>query len=281
MTSATELRHQEENLAFHKNKESITQALLKNPFGLSVSQIMTICRLSVKTVKNILQHHDFISDGDIYSLRNIETKRDIIIQSDKEIITAVKAKPVSNDVVNASEEPKKPVDEHGKETTYTDLMINLFIKNPDGLTIEEILQHMNMDRTQFSGIICSIRKRYFPVAFVSRTINGRNQKVYVPNFKNAKKDIGLNPTTPRVDDPVIKLVEQDQQLVSVLHDFKAMVQTKTVITKELYLDINQVNTLLTKVFGLNKIEWEAHENSVNGVFLNNMEIEHHKIAEAV
>lgn len=77
MSSAVEFKQQHENEAFTKATEKVVSALSKEPLGLQISQIMTICRLSNKTVLNILKNIDVYQNTGfwILKLKNIEKNK--------------------------------------------------------------------------------------------------------------------------------------------------------------------------------------------------------------
>lgn len=54
MNSAADMRRFHEQTALQKAKDKVIDALKNDPLGLSANQLMTVCRLSIKTVKNIL-----------------------------------------------------------------------------------------------------------------------------------------------------------------------------------------------------------------------------------
>lgn len=54
MRTAAELRQFNDNKALEKAILNVTNALDREPLGLDISQLMTVCRLSNKTTKHIL-----------------------------------------------------------------------------------------------------------------------------------------------------------------------------------------------------------------------------------
>ena len=58
----------EAKTALQKNKEKVIEVLTNEPFGLTFSQIMSICKISAKTAKNILACIDVSLDGGVYKM---------------------------------------------------------------------------------------------------------------------------------------------------------------------------------------------------------------------
>ncbi|WP_111860395.1 hypothetical protein [Acinetobacter sp. CFCC 10889] len=65
MDSAKEFQREVASKNFENAKNKVIKVLQNEPFGLSVSQLMTASRLSVKTVKVILQSAEFKIENDI------------------------------------------------------------------------------------------------------------------------------------------------------------------------------------------------------------------------
>ena len=68
MDSAKEFQREVANKNFENAKNKVIKVLQNEPFGLSVSQLMTVSRLSAKTVKIILQCAEFKSENEVYFL---------------------------------------------------------------------------------------------------------------------------------------------------------------------------------------------------------------------
>ena len=65
MDSAREFQREVANKNFENAKTKVIKVLRNEPFGLSVSQLMTASRLSVKTVKIILKSTEFKVENDV------------------------------------------------------------------------------------------------------------------------------------------------------------------------------------------------------------------------
>lgn len=68
MSTAAELKKANEMTNFNKYKAKVFEALANDTFGLTVSQLATICKLSAKTIKQILAELDVEKSGDVYLL---------------------------------------------------------------------------------------------------------------------------------------------------------------------------------------------------------------------
>lgn len=69
MDSAREFQREVANKNFENAKNKVIKVLRNEPFGLSVSQLMTASRLSIKTVKAILQCSEFKTENEVYFLK--------------------------------------------------------------------------------------------------------------------------------------------------------------------------------------------------------------------
>ncbi|OTU44193.1 hypothetical protein CAT37_09140 [Acinetobacter pittii] len=68
MSTATELKKANEMTNFKKYKAKVYEALAKDTYGLTVSQLATVCKLSAKTIKQILAELEVEKNGDVYML---------------------------------------------------------------------------------------------------------------------------------------------------------------------------------------------------------------------
>ncbi|AYO54163.1 MULTISPECIES: hypothetical protein [Acinetobacter] len=69
MDSAKDFQKEVAKKNFENAKNKVIKVLENEPFGLSVSQLMTASRLSVKTVKAILQCAEFKTENEVYFLK--------------------------------------------------------------------------------------------------------------------------------------------------------------------------------------------------------------------
>lgn len=75
MNSARELKNHNAASDFDKAKNKVLQALNADPFGLTISQLMTVCRLSQKTLKQIIPTLNLEEENGIYKLSLSEKKK--------------------------------------------------------------------------------------------------------------------------------------------------------------------------------------------------------------
>ncbi|OLV50074.1 hypothetical protein, partial [Acinetobacter baumannii] len=73
MNSAAEMKRITEIKTFEEYKSKVAQALKNDAFGLTVSQLMTICKLSAKTVKQVLDNLEVEKCGDTYTLVGMQS----------------------------------------------------------------------------------------------------------------------------------------------------------------------------------------------------------------
>ncbi len=69
MDSANDFQKEVAKKNFENAKNKVIKVLENEPFGLSVSQLMTVSRLSAKTVKAILQCAEFKTENEVYFLK--------------------------------------------------------------------------------------------------------------------------------------------------------------------------------------------------------------------
>ena len=75
MNSAADMRRFHEQTALQKAKHKVIDALKNDSLGLSINQLMSICRLSNKTVKNILATIDVQEEhGGLFPVRCYQSR---------------------------------------------------------------------------------------------------------------------------------------------------------------------------------------------------------------
>ena len=88
MNSAADMRRFHEQTALQKAKDKVIDALKNDPLGLSANQLMTVCRLSIKTVKNILATIDVQEEHGVYFLSGV-ARAETSTESQAEQVTTV------------------------------------------------------------------------------------------------------------------------------------------------------------------------------------------------
>ncbi|WP_088458744.1 hypothetical protein [Acinetobacter soli] len=93
MNSAAELKRFEADSKLQKDKHKVMSALANDPVGLSISQLMTVCRLSNKTVKRILEEIEADNNAGVYSLNSSEESVTTPAETQNETIEAHSPQP--------------------------------------------------------------------------------------------------------------------------------------------------------------------------------------------
>lgn len=70
MSTAAELKKANEMTNFKKYKAKVFEALASDTYGLTISQLATVCKLSAKTIKQILAELEVEKNGDVYLLKS-------------------------------------------------------------------------------------------------------------------------------------------------------------------------------------------------------------------
>lgn len=283
MNSAAELRRHTENLALEKSIKAVSDALDKEPFGLDISQLMTVCRLSVKTTKNVLSTIDAYCEDGIWFLsakRKQESEASLKLSTPAALVTL------------EPEEVIMPTNEdQSKNESLLKRMVKLFKLNPKGITLLDALDELNCQRSRFDTELNYVRKNYFPVC-LSKQEDGR--KLYIPNFdadqksQEKPKTLQVNDTKPQdtssemVQKPEIKpknipvanqkLPVETTEQVGVVNHLKALTKTYVTTKQELFLTQEQVSELLKQCFGLDEIQWNIQaDNQIIGITLSKTE----------
>lgn len=269
MNSAAELRRYTENLALEKSIKLVSDALDKEPFGLEISQLMTVCRLSAKTTKHVLS---IIKAYCVDGVWFLDEKRKLESDNQLTILPAVNNSPK----IEVKDMPN--VEDKTENESLLKRMVRLFRDNPEGVTLLDALEKLECQRSRFDGDLSYLRRNYFSVDLVKQE-DGR--KLYIPNFKVVQKSQVTGKNVPadntNTPSPTCKVVKEskttpkivpiepndlpgpDKDLTEVVNQLK--LQTKTVVTtrQELHLTQNQISELLMQSFGFDEINWTVLE----------------------
>lgn len=96
---------QQASTALQKSKTKVIELLQNEPIGLSISQIMSMCKISVKTAKNILSVIDVDCTNGVYVLKKSskapERLKEVLTVSKKEnnILDSLKENIVTTTIV--------------------------------------------------------------------------------------------------------------------------------------------------------------------------------------
>ncbi|RZG72445.1 hypothetical protein [Acinetobacter sp. WCHAc060025] len=255
MNSAAELKRHNESQAFEQAKDKVVNALKSDPLGLSISQLMTICRLSIKTVKDVLTGTDFKSEEGVFFLANAE-------QIKPELVNKPQVK-VTKSVELANE--NKPVPER---RDICKGMVELLENSGTGLSMDKIKSQLGLTNRQVHQAMYRIKKTY-PL----QVIESDDGLVYM--LASSESEIISKPIdTPAVapsfdaDQPV------EQKPVPVLMPVPTATeilksQISTVVTRrsQLTLDVNQLKILLSEIFGLEEVRIWMEQGEFKGAYL--------------
>lgn len=262
MNSAAELRRFTDNQALDKAVKAVTEALIAEPLGLEISQIMNNCRLSNKTTKTVLRMINATNNNGVWSLGGqIQPK-----------VETVLPQPVTTEIkkVEAMPAPTTATQDQDKKVPYLKRLIELLRENPKGISLENALKILGGQRGRFDQELIRVRRYQFPV----RLENG----LYIPDL-NKKPSIKPLPLTPAVkkSEPEPTTVQEtaDQKLPTLkpaipvnqdvqdkVIEFRAMVQKRVVVTEEVTLNSEQLDTVLKDIFGLDTVTWTTEGGKV-------------------
>ncbi len=259
MNSAADLRRLEEQNHLQKAKQKVVDALNNDPMGLSIAQLMTVCRLSIKTVKNILSTIEVTQEDGVYFLNNVPR-----VQVQTSAIEKPEPEP------EPEPEPLK-----AKRNIQAEIL-QLLKKNQNGLLGEEIIQTLAVTDKQFANALWMLKKTYsiqrtgvtgsFHYKLVSEEALCKIEQTSTPETEIKAEEVQEEKWKAFVDMPVNKTEESHS--LSALEVFKSKIKTVVISKSELTLHHEQVNKLLTDLFGLEKIEWLIEGEKLVGIHLS-------------
>ena len=246
MNSAADLRRHHEREALNKAKDKVFNAIKNDPLGLSISQLMGICRLSVKTVRAALELLEVEEHQGIYSLVN--------------------ANQVADEVVA---QPKPELANNEAKISVEKAILHYLEDFPNGLSKAELMATAEMSDKQFTNSIYRL------------TQNGSVKRIgKLGSFKyllakHAEKEIDVIkpvevPATPREPAKEVWEVFCDkptEEPVNAISSLKA--QIKTIVTRksELTLKEDELGVLLSDLFGLANVQFCVDGGRLVGVRL--------------
>lgn len=252
MNSAAELRRHNDSASSEKAKAKVTEALEKDPLGLSISQLMTVCRLGIRTVKDVLASMNVSEEQGVYFLKNKPPK----IEPTREQAPVAKVK---------KEVPmQKPTE---RRTGLKSDLLTLLQNNKDGLTKTLILELLDITEKQLAKSLWDLDRTHQ----ILRTGDHFNANFQLAEFAENKE---AQLTTPSVT-PEVETAEQPEEVkdeVPMSAVDKARLRIKTIVTTKCELDLckGEVNELLTKLFGLGQIEWRYADGEMVGVRISDV-----------
>ena len=241
MNSAADMRRFHEQTALQKAKDKVIDALKNDPLGLSANQLMTVCRLSIKTVKNILATIDVQEEHGVYFLSGVARA--------EQVTTVVQVK-------------------------AHDAILQYLHDFPAGLTKPELMAALQLNDKQFTNSIYKLNKdgaiirtgKFGSYKYQLKT-NGQEMNTEVIAAPAAEENVISV-------QPVVETSAQDPQpsepdAIALLKD-----QVKTVVTRksELTIKQDQLSELLSSVFGLNTVNFCVEGSRLVGVHLSQEEV---------
>ncbi|WP_180182841.1 hypothetical protein [Acinetobacter sp. YH01020] len=249
MNSAAELRRFNENTALQKSKEKVLEALAHEAMGLSIAQLMTVCKLSIKTVKNILSVIDVEEEHGVYFLSDM-AKAEISTEPQAEQVTPVV---------------------RGK---VCDAILQYLHDFPVGLTKPELMAALQLNDKQFANGIYKLKNdgeiirtgKFGSYKYQLKT-NGQEMNTEVIAAPVAEENV--IEVQPAVETPAHDPHLSEPDAIALLKD-----QIKTVVTRksELTLQQDQLSELLSSVFGLNTVNFCVEGSRLVGVHLSQEEV---------
>ena len=249
MNSAADMRRFHEQTALQKAKDKVIDALKNDPLGLSANQLMTVCRLSIKTVKNILAVIDVEEEHGVYFLSGVARAEISTEPQAEQVTTVVQAK--------AHEE-----------------ILQYLHDFPEGLTKPELMAALQLNDKQFANGIYKLNKdgeiirtgKFGSYKYQLKT-NGQEMSTEVIAAPAAEENVIQ--VQPAVETPAQDPQPSEPDVVALLKD-----QIETVVTRksELTLQQDQLSELLSSVFGLNTVNFCVEGSRLVGVHLSQEEV---------
>lgn len=240
MNSAAELKRFEADSKLQKDKQKVMSALANDPVGLSISQLMTVCRLSIKTVKNILSVIEVEQEDGVYFLKN-QSKQ-------------VESNEVTTEVFSGHK------------------LLLLLRKNKDGYTAKEIMDIFSIGRGKLDNTILYLRKNN---NIELKKENGLSRYVLIE--ENICTEIKSNLSTDNEmqksmvnsnDKPKVEVQASPDQS-NLIAQCKSHIKTVISQKQELKIEKTQLSELMRDLFGMDNVEWFVEGGNLVGVYLSN------------
>lgn len=258
MNSAAELRRHNENTALQKSKEKVIEALNVEPMGLSIAQLMTICKLSIKTVKNILAVIDVDQEDGVFFLKG---KPKAEIGHKPQVAPTVKPTTIT-----------KPAEDPAA-INISEAFLNLLEDFPDGLNKTDIQAVLKISDKQFSNLTYKLTQAkkiersgklgsYIYTLFKPKSEQTQPEPEQpVSEIIEFHTPVVANSTqfdAPQIIEPEPQPVKENKMPASntpVLNALMKLAETQIVQTSTLELTQDQIGQALMEYFDFNRIEW--------------------------
>ncbi len=305
MNSAADLKRYNSKNALDKAKQKIISALNDAPTGLQIAQIMTICQLSNKTVREVLTDISAYKEDEAWYLpkalkaKNAEPKVDTTEQIAKHQTLddlTPKASVVKRETQEVAPESSSKTQKSYSEFSESELrQIPLQMSRCTAV----IVQWERLGLKKMLDISGADRDYLFHHAqeLVQRSMNAKVQeaadcflksvaaaeafKVMVGSSKEEAKPIveeqaivkPLKSSEPEnISSPKTEpLITEENQPFS-LENCKQMISTVVTRRSDLNLSFEQLSALLQQTFGLDEIEWNIRSNKILSVQLSKYEV---------
>jgi len=275
MSTINEIKKQEDAQRLQKAKNKVIAALEKDSLGLSIAQLMTICQLSIKTVKNVLAVIDVDQEDGVFFLKG---KPKAEIQNKPQV--APTAKPSA---------PVKPAEEP-TAVNISEAFLNLLEDFPDGLNKTDIQAVLKISDKQFSNLTYKLTQ----ALKIERSGKLGSYIYTLPKPKSEQ-------TQPEPEQPVSEIIEfhtpvvvadstqfdaphiiEPEQPVKenkmtasntpVLNALMKLAETQIVQTSTLELTQDQIGQALMEYFDFNRIEWTTDGESLVATMIKTEEM---------
>lgn len=305
MNSAADLKRYNSKNALDKAKQKIISALNDAPTGLQIAQIMTICQLSNKTVREVLTDISAYKEDDAWYLPKalktenaepkVNTAEQIVKHQTLDDLTP-KASVVKRETQEVAPDSLSKAQKSYSEFSESELrQIPLQMSRCTAV----IVQWERLGLKKMLDISGADRDYLFHHAqeLVQRSMNAKVQeaaecflksvaaaeafKVMVGSSKEEAKPIveeqaivkPLKSSEPEnISSPKTEpLITEENQPFS-LENCKQMISTVVTRRSDLNLSFEQLSALLQQTFGLDEIEWNIRSNKILSVQLSKYEV---------
>lgn len=244
MSSAAEIKRQHEQTALQKSKDKVVEALRNDPMGLSVNQLMGVCRLSIKTVKNILSAIDVREEDGVYFLAG--APRAVV---DLQPQPAPVAKTAGTTEISSTTRAIKDIQVE---------LLAILQDNPDGLYFSSIAEQLQITKDQFAKALFGLRRNHA----IERTGSLGN---FHYQLIQAEEQMETQET------PVVS--EQNNHVPDLLpagplNELKGKIETVVTRKSQLTIHEEQLGSLLADLFNLNTVKFCIEGGRFVGVHLS-------------
>ena len=241
MSSAAEIKKHHEQTALQKAKDKVIEALRNDPLGLSVNQLMGVCRLSIKTVKNILSVIDVREEDGVYFLAG--APRAVV---DLQPQPAPVAKTAGTTEISSTTRAIKDIQVE---------LLAILQDNPDGLYFSSIAEQLKITKDQFAKALFGLRRNHA----IERTGSLGN---FHYQLIQAEEQMETQET------PVATEQNSSEPFFLPLNELKEQIETVVTRKSQLTIHEEQLGSLLADLFNLNTVKFCVEGGRFVGVHLS-------------